>query len=222
MNDSAGVVWEASAGSITPTGLYTAPSAPPAGGAATITVRLKDRHRVIDQRAITILAVPAATPAPAIATSPISQVQVLPKSAPAVSRPRVILVGRTLVMTTWLTRAGRVRLSAYLGRHLLGSCAVETPAARSFSCRVKLRRGVSLHASISVWASLRIGSEVLRSLRPASPVARMKMRASGPLPATAHASSFSQFICSPTMVPGMQSAFTSAQAARLLPALLHG
>jgi hypothetical protein len=223
-NDSSGVIWEASAGSITAGGLYTAPPAPPAGGTVTITVRLNDDNSVSEQRAITIVAVPPSIAAPVAPLveqneqkSPFSH-----KSVPAVARPEAILVGRTLVMTTWLARAGRVRLTAYLGKHLLGTCVVETPANRSFTCRVKLGPRISLHAAISVWASLRVGHEILRSLRAASPVPSMKMPGGKQPLSTAHASSASQFICSPSMVPGMQSAFTSAQAARLLPALLAG
>jgi hypothetical protein len=54
VNDSSTVTWKASAGTITTGGLYTAPSEPPAGGKATITVTTsKGAH---DERTIEILA----------------------------------------------------------------------------------------------------------------------------------------------------------------------
>jgi hypothetical protein len=185
-NDTGGVEWIASDGAFTaeaPQGLkddYVAPSVVPPGGTVTVTARLKDDHGVSDQRTIAVL--PVSTPVPSPEAPPSSKTTTRgteesgsPQAPSGVSRPSVTLIGRKLIMTTFATVAGRVRLSAYLGRRRLGTCVTRTPADRAFTCRLTLGEKVSLHAQISVWASLRIGRRVLRSLRPAARVAQMKM-----------------------------------------------
>jgi Lysyl oxidase/Bacterial Ig domain len=194
-NDDPGVTWSASAGSITPGGLYSAPSTPPAGGAVVITARSSKGAQ--DQVTIAILPVPSsqAAPAAALPSTP-------PKSSPGVYRPQAILIGRELVMTTRVSEAGHLRLSAYLGHRLLGTCATKTLGERSFTCRVALGKGIRLNARISVLASLRVGGKILRSLRPAAPVPEMKMtRASRRLTrGLGHESSSWQFLCGPSMM----------------------
>jgi hypothetical protein len=123
----------------------------------------------------------AILPAPAIlpVTPPVSVAPTpngLSSPATGVSRPQVALIGRTLIMTTRASEAGRVRLSAYLGRRRLGTCVTETPADRTFTCRLTLGRQVSVDARIGVWASLRVGRLILRQLRPAARVQEMKMK----------------------------------------------
>ena len=240
-NDSSPVIWEASGGSITSGGVYTAPST--AGGTVTITARLSDDRSVGEQRTITILPVPpdvaaianpTPTPTPTSTSSPSSTghgstLGTHTSVEPAVARPQVMLNGRTLIMTTKFGKAGRARLSAYIGHRRIGTCVVETQAGRSFTCRIKLGSRVSLKTPISVWASLRIGREILQALRAAAPVPKMKMPGMSPLPdaavangSAAHASVASlaaQFICSPSMVAAMDKALTSAQATKLLSAL---
>ena len=52
----------------------------------------------------------------------------------------------------------------------------QTAADRTFTCRLKLGKGISVDARISVWASLRVGGGVLlRQSRPAARVQEMKM-----------------------------------------------
>jgi Bacterial Ig domain len=229
-NDSSPVIWEASRGSITSGGLYTAPST--AGGTVTITARLSDDRSVGEQRIITILPVPpsvaqiavplpAPTPAPsASSTGHGSTLGTHTSVLPAVARPQVELDGRTLIMTTRLGKAGRARLSAYIGHRRIGTCAVETQAGRNFTCRVKLGARVSLHTPISVWASLRVGKQIVQVLRAAAPVPRMKMPGMSPLPNATVASLAAQYICSPSMLAAMNRALTPKQATKLLPALL--
>jgi hypothetical protein len=177
-NDGPAVVWEASGGSITAGGLYTAPSEPPSGGTALVSVR--GEGGAADQRTIAILPVPPAVAAPA--ASPLTQAPngAAPPSGgfspnEGLTRPQVTLIGRELIMTTRVSEAGRVRLSAYLGRRELGSCAVRTPADRTFTCRLKLGKGISTDARIGVLASLRVGGALLQQLRPAARVQAMKM-----------------------------------------------
>jgi hypothetical protein len=201
-NDSPDVTWSASAGTITPGGLYTAPSTPPAGAAVAIAARSPrgaEAHVTIAIRPVPASSsAPAATPSKACRTAPHTQI---------VCRPEAMLIGRKLIMTTRVSRAGHVRLSAYLGHRLLGGCAAKTPGNRSFTCRLTLGRSVRLSSRITIVASLRIGSGVISSTRPAAPVPEMKMVGpSGPptthaLAGTASAGRASswRFWCSPSM-----------------------
>jgi hypothetical protein len=209
-NESGGVEWSTSAGTITPKGLYTAPSEPPAGGAVAITARsLKGAE---DRVAIKILPVPPSQSAsailPAVASSTPSVSAPAPSRSssrpPAVYRPEAMLIGRKLIMATRASKAGYIRLSAYLGHRLLGTCAAKTLAGRSFTCRLTLGKRIRVSSRIAVVASLRIGSVVLSSMRPAAPVPEMKMKSAG-IPLT-HVLGYKgklsslQFLCGPSMM----------------------
>jgi hypothetical protein len=201
-NDEGGVEWTASDGTFTAEGAhglsddYVAPAEVPPGGTVTLTARLRDDHAVSDQRTIALVPVPTPVASPQaqpLAKSgpgtgqtlpPVSPHAIVPvsrQSLPPISRPRVMMIGDKLIMTTYVSKAGHVRLSAYLGSRKLGSCATTTPAKRTFTCRVALGPRVSPHARISVWASLRVGRRILQSRRPAAEVAQMKMAHSSAL-----------------------------------------
>jgi hypothetical protein len=189
--DSHPVIWTASAGAISAGGLYTAPSAPPAGG--TVTVTAQTSRGAHDQATISILPIPASEPLPAAPLAVTSR-------PPVIYPPQVILVGRRLLMTTRVSLAGRVRLSAYLGRHRLGTCVARTPANRSFTCRVTLDKKIRLNARIGVLASLRVGRTVFMSVRRAAPVPRMKMKGSTGLGMHTADLASTQFWCGPSMM----------------------
>jgi hypothetical protein len=121
--------------------------------------------------------------------------------AASVSRPSAMLVGRMLVMSTVPSAAGRVRLTAYIGRRELGTCVAQTPAGRAFTCRIRLARRISLRAHISVRASLRVGELLLQAVLPAQRIPKMKMRPVGPIARTASASGV--FWCSPSTLTGV-------------------
>jgi hypothetical protein len=186
--------WSATAGTITSGGLYTAPAAPPAGGYVTVTARAASGAQ--DHRTIAIVPVPAVIPAPTL--TPSVPPDAATPASPGVSRPQVVRLGRRLIMTTRPTVAGRLRLTAYLGKRKLGTCVTEIPAGRSFTCRVTLAANVTRHARIAVLATLRTASTLVQSLRAAAPVAEMKMSSSHP-PAHASRASALQFWCGPSM-----------------------
>jgi hypothetical protein len=110
----------------------------------------------------------------------------------------MMLVGRQLVMTSSVGEAGRVSLSAYYGKHRLGGCSVQTPANRSFTCRLSLA-GLSPHTPISASISLRAAGKLIRSGRSAAPVSEMRMPVSGPPLRHGYGSSSWQFVCGPGM-----------------------
>ena len=204
-NDAGGVEWLASEGTFTNEGpegsnvVYVAPATP---GTVTVTARLKDNHRVNAQVVITVVPAPAPVAAPQLppagetagfqVTSP--PVLTTSNPTPSIARPRAMLVGRKLVMSTISTVPGQVRLSAYLGKRLLGSCASLTPADRSFSCRLTLAKWVSLRSRIRVVASLHDGALLLTSHLGPERIPFMRMV---PLGAAHAASAHGVFWCSP-------------------------
>jgi hypothetical protein len=120
-----------------------------------------------------------------------------------------MLMEHTLVMTTGTTAAGRIELSAYLGKRRLGGCSAQSPVGRSFTCRLKLGERVSRDTPVAVVASLRVGPAVLRSSRPAAALPAMKMGGAigagvilthGQLPASW------RFNCSPSMARALAAA----------------
>ncbi len=177
-NDSPEVTWSVSAGSITLGGLYTAPSEPPSGGVAVITAR--SSKGAVASAAIAVQSAPVAVSLPVAGSgTPAGAGSPTSIHPSPVSRPQAMLIGRKLIMTTRASKAGHIRLSAYLGHRLLGTCAAKTLAGRSFTCRLTLGKGISLKARITVIASLRIASKVLSSTRPTAPVPEMKMTSAG-------------------------------------------
>jgi hypothetical protein len=199
-NDDPNVTWSASAGSIAASGLYTAPASPPPGGDVAIVARTAKGAE--DQRTIEILPVPVAPPAPQAptvpGTSPSISVSPSKPSVPGVSRPQAMFVGHKLILTTRPTVAGRIRLSAYLGKRRLGTCVTETPAGRSFTCRLTLSSKISLHARISVLASMRVGNLIVKDLLKAEQLPQMKMKPAGASARTAFSSAPGTFWCSPS------------------------
>jgi hypothetical protein len=176
-NDSPSVTWSANSGSISSTGLYTAPPVPPAGGAATIVAQTARGAR--DERHIAILPVPVAQPAPEVPTP-----TVLPKVGshppPPLSIPVAMLIGRKLYLTVKTSKGGLLRLSASVHRRTIGACSGRLRRGMSFTCSFKLPKGVSTRSAIGVSATLRVGRHLLHTTRRAArvPTAMTAMKAS--------------------------------------------
>jgi hypothetical protein len=163
--DAPGVAWtvdgapggDPTVGTISSTGLYTAPARPPAGGTVTIGARSAAGAR--DERVVRILPAPAPQPAPL----PSAAVRGESRTAAGarLGAPRASRLGRRLIMTVTPARAGVVRLTAYTGRRRLGACSTRTPAGRRFTCRLRLPRTLRTSAAIRVVASLRVGGRVV-------------------------------------------------------------
>jgi hypothetical protein len=234
-NDSGEVEWKASAGSVKPSGtlgrsaIYTAPAEPPKGGSVKLVASLVDDPAVREVVSIAIEALAKSEPLPEVPETPSTpaaqspgqpaQATVAPagnsaagagaggskKQAAELSAPRVMLFGRVLVMSTVPSLPGRIALSAYLAGRRLGACSAKTPAKRIFTCVVKLKGGVSLHAPIKVVASLHAASHVWDVTRSPQPVPEMKMRPIG-VSTTASAAGASVYWCSPsTLAPVLVS-----------------
>ena len=173
-NDAPEVTWSADAGTIARDGLYEAPSSPPSAG--TVTITAESAKGAIDKRTITILPVPVAKPAPEAPPPPSPPASFVPPTSSGgshpvlpglpvpLSIPSATLIGRKIYMTTTALKSGRLRLSAFLHSRRLGSCVTRISARLPFTCAVTLPQGVSTHAAIDVWATLRVGSHLLQNV----------------------------------------------------------
>jgi hypothetical protein len=197
-NYSGAVEWTVSAGSVSPAqGQSTTFAAPSTPGPVSVTARLTGEPSVTATGTIQIAAAPSPVPA---SEPPPAKNEVAGEKTykpPYLLRPRGMLVGKQLVMTTTPELAGTVRLSAYLGARRLGTCHVRTLAGRRFVCRVTLASARVARSRITIIASLRANAHVyVYKLRPAV-IARMRMVPAGTLHG-ARAAGYGVFWCSPS------------------------
>ena len=177
-NEGPGIVWEASGGSITAGGLYTAPSEPLPGGTVLVSAHGEDgagdsAHDRDPARPVTRRGAYCDSLRGGAGRRRLTLRRPLAQRgsrAPAghIDRARADHDDAG-------DRGGPVWLSAYLGRRELGTCVTRTAADRTFTCRLKLGKGISVNARIGVWASLRVRGVLLRQSRPAARVQAMKM-----------------------------------------------
>ena len=131
-----GVTWSASAGTISPTGLYRAPASPPRGGVVTISAASAFRPAVSGQVGIGIRPTPKSTARPGVAG-------IVSAGNRLLSRIAVAHVGRRVVIAKVATGAkrGRLRFTATVKRQVVGRCAIGLIGARkSATCKITMKR----------------------------------------------------------------------------------
>jgi Lysyl oxidase/Bacterial Ig domain len=205
VNPGETVKWSASAGTIVPgagdTATFTAPSTP--GGTVTVTARVAGPPSGEATRTIAISAPPVQSPAPEIPSGTgggKGGVAGTTTGKPVyLTRPRAMLDGRQLVMSTVPGLPGRVQLLARSGGHVLGVCKTVTAANRRFTCHLRLRSAKLARQKISIVASLRAGDRLLVAVLPAEHLPHLAMTQVRNLGQAAHAASVagSIFWCSP-------------------------
>jgi hypothetical protein len=192
-NSDSDVAWRASGGSISSSGLYVAPSRAPRGGAVSIAASAPGAR---DERRLAITPVPRAHAAPA---APFPVPAGGSASPPTLSTPTATVVAGKLVITTGTGEPGWVRLSAYLGRKRLGSCATQA-TAQHVTCQLRLPR-VARRAAVRVSASLWVGRHVITRAQPAIELGQLTMVMNTPtLHANASLSPWA-LICGPSLRP---------------------
>ena len=139
-NLPAGVAWTATAGTISSSGLYSAPAAPPPGGAAVVTATSTANPAVSAQVSIAITPTPSAQSKPGVAGT-------LTAGNRLLSRIAVGHIGRRVVVGKVVTGAkgGKVTITATLKRRVLGRCIVKRVGARkAVTCKITLKRAYPL------------------------------------------------------------------------------
>ncbi len=135
------VTWSASAGAISPTGLYVAPSTVPAGGQVTVTATSTENASWSGSATIVIQPAPAAKPAPGARTAAAARPKPL-LSALRIrhSKNKRIIVSRVATGK----KRGKIRFTATVGRKVVGRCTVKARANRAVACKIKLNRRYNL------------------------------------------------------------------------------
>jgi hypothetical protein len=134
-----GVSWGASAGSISPTGLYTAPGTPPAGGTTTVRATSTANPAVAAQVVIGISPRPKQTAKP----DPFGS---LTAGRKLLSPLKIRRVGRRVIIGKVVTgrKGGRITITTTIGRKVLGRCSARIGARKGFTCKVRLKRNYPL------------------------------------------------------------------------------
>ena len=138
-NSSGGVDWSASAGSITSSGLFTAPRT-----AGTVTIRATSAEDPSASAAITVTVTPAKIQAPApTARDPFPRLSAGGKALSALKVKRIAT--RSYVAKVVAGRkGGQLRMTVTSGRTVLTTKSVRLKAGKGFIYRVTMRRSVPL------------------------------------------------------------------------------
>ena len=152
-NLAGGVRWSTSSGHIGTAGLLTAPASVPSGG--TIRVRATSGAKPAVYGQVSIRIVPATTGAkPGVAGT-------LTAGRTLLSRVAIRAVTRRILVTRVVSgrRAGRIAVTATVGRKVLGRCRGRLRARQSFSCKIVLKRDHAL-ARVRMTARFTAGATV--------------------------------------------------------------
>ena len=132
------VTWSASAGTVSPTGLYVAPTTVPAGGTATITASSTVSPNLKGSVTIAIAGPPPVAPA---GTN-------IPKSQPKslLSPIKTGHIGKRIIVGKVTTggKAGTLKFTATIKRTVLGRCTVKAKANKTVTCKIVLKRNYPL------------------------------------------------------------------------------
>ena len=134
-------------GTVDDTGLYVAPAVAPPGGQ--VTIRATSGAGAYDEVTILVLDPPPPQPAPTVAPSADSSVEIastsrsLPDAGRSFRNTRLTMLGDALVVTTRARRTGIARVRVRAGDRQLGRCRVPATRSRTLSCRVLVPAGVS-------------------------------------------------------------------------------
>jgi hypothetical protein len=163
---SSHVSWSTDHGSVSSSGLYTAPASPPAAGAAHITATSDSGPA--DTVSIGIDQAPKPKPAPIAKPAAPSRTNLL-------SPLRALRHGRYLMVTTTSRRAGKLAMAVRArGRRRLARCRVRMPRLTPVTCRMRLPRAYA-HTSRNVRRRLNVKAVLWAGKRTVA-VRRLRVR----------------------------------------------
>ncbi|MFN8121209.1 MAG: lysyl oxidase family protein [Thermoleophilia bacterium] len=125
------LVWTTTGGTVTSSGVLTAPDAVPAGGSITVRAALADDIGAFKEVVIPI--VPVGTPVPQPVVPPVV-------TTAALSKPGVLTYGRNVTVTVQVNQGGTVVLSLSRGGTRLDACSTKAPAGQTVSCKFQLSK----------------------------------------------------------------------------------
>ena len=138
-----GVTWSTTAGSISPSGLFVAPSTPPPGGTLRVRATSTADPSVTAEAVIAVTPAPPPQPAPLPGPTPVATGVA---STKLLSRLTVGHVGNRVVVGTVTTgpKAGRIDVIVSLENRVLGRCGARVGARKTVSCRIVLAQAYPL------------------------------------------------------------------------------
>ena len=131
-----GVSWSTTGGSVTPTGLVTAPAN---AGSITVTATSTSVPSVAASVTIAVTPVPPALPAPSVNVKSPTGLKLLSDLGTGHVGARII-VGKVIVGP----KSGRLVFTATINKTVLGRCNVKAPARHAVNCKIVLRRDYPL------------------------------------------------------------------------------
>jgi hypothetical protein len=138
----------ATVGTITPGGLYTAPAAiPPAGKVTIQAVSTDDEGARSAPVEVAIVAATVPEPRPIIEGS--------------LKKPGVLAVGRNVTVSMQLPRSGRLTVGLYRGSVRLGGCVINAPGAQTATCKIRMRKPYD-PGTLRIRTAFAYGSTVIR------------------------------------------------------------
>lgn len=143
------LVWTSTGGTVSASGMLTAPATVPAGGSITVRAALADDLGAFKEVVIPI--VPLGTPAPQPVVPPVT-------TSAALSKPGVLTAGRNITATVSLNKGGTVVLSLSRGATRLDACSTKAPAGQTVSCKFQLAKAYD-PGTIRVNAQLTTGDK---------------------------------------------------------------
>jgi hypothetical protein len=148
-NAPGGVTWSASAGTISPAGLYVAPAKQPAGGSAT--VRATSQEEPSASAVATIAIAPAGKPKPAPGIANMAAGRKMLSSLKIGRRGARTIVGKVVTGS----RGGRLVFTATFNGKVLGRCSSKPKARRAVICKFTLKRSYPL-TKVKITAKLTV------------------------------------------------------------------
>ena len=137
------VTWSATAGTISPSGLYVAPATPPAGNVAVIRATSSSDPGLSADVSVTITATPPKVGAPGVPGSGPNGTTAGAGSNGLLIRPTITRRGRIIAVRTTARVDGRLAISAIRGGRAVARCRVTAKAGRSVACVVRLPKRLS-------------------------------------------------------------------------------
>ena len=177
--------WRVSAGSITPSGAYTAPKSVPAGGLVDVTAVspagavARGTLRIVEPSPSTPEPLPPGAPAgeplptgqaaqpvgtPTNPTAPIAPPTPIVLPRPALGKVTAARVGRNVAVTAVAGQAGRLTITLRKGRRTIKGCIIDVRAGASHTCRIRRPRGERSALKVVVVMRRRAGGSVTKTV----------------------------------------------------------
>ena len=150
-SNGSGILWHTTGGSISATGVLTAPSTP---GPITVRASAGEDVGAYKEATINVVAAPPSGPRPVVDPAP---------SAGILSKPGILVNHRNVTVRLQVKASGVLRVDFMRGRKRIAKCVTRTVAGRGVSCKIRMKQAYD-PGTIVVRATLKTDAgKVIRS-----------------------------------------------------------